>query len=183
MIVTHNSQFAYQHNTYHFTFNHQLSFDSHYPSFDTLLILRSNNYHNYHNYVSTRLSIHSYHLTIHGYLSTHQLCFDIVILRHTDYVSVNTLSFGQSYPSVNTTMVRSMLSFGQHLCFEGQVSFGHSYVSITNIFRWTSVTECQLRFSQSFQVFPNWLSINTNFTNQLASTRSNKHDSHVYQEP
>ncbi|KAF5785775.1 hypothetical protein HanXRQr2_Chr10g0432651 [Helianthus annuus] len=30
-----------------------------YPSFDILLILRSNNYHNHHKYVSTHLSIHS----------------------------------------------------------------------------------------------------------------------------
>ena len=108
MIFTFNSQFAYKHTTYSFTFNHQLSFDSHYTSFDTLLIFRSNNYHNYHNYVSTHLSIHSYHLSIHGYLSTHQLCFDIVIFRHTDYVSVNTTIFRSThYLSVNTTIFRS----------------------------------------------------------------------------
>ena len=53
-----------------------------------------------------------------------QLCFDTVIFRHTNHVSVNTLSFGQ--PIIfRSTYYRSinMLSFGQQLCFDQYVIF------------------------------------------------------------
>ena len=75
------------------------------------------------------------------YLSNPALSFDAhppfgscVIFRSNSYLSVSTMfriltSFGQSYPSVNTTMVRRSSIFRSHLCFDNK------YLSTITMFR------------------------------------------------